>query len=57
MTNYDKWDVLWDTLWDEGHRSVERVPGTCIVECLTYVRHDYDWVDAIYIDHETIGGG
>ena len=47
----------WESLWDEGRRTVVRVPGTCVVECLAYVRHDYDDVDRIYIDHETIGGG
>lgn len=55
--NHDKWEALvWHSLWDDGHNVVERVPGTCVIECLSYVRHDYDDVDRIYIDHETIGG-
>ena len=58
MMDFDKWNSLvWHSLWDDGHHSVERVPGTCVIEALSYVHHDYDWVDHIYIDHETIGSG
>ena len=56
--DYDKWVALvWHALWDDRHDSVVRVPGTCVIETLAYVRHDYDEIDRLYIDHETIGGG
>lgn len=49
--------IVWDGLYDIGHGEVHRVPGTCLRETLSFLYFDWDDVDRIYIDCETIGGG
>lgn len=49
------WAVLVSSLFDwNGHRGIE-VPGTDLSEWLALVHADYDDVDAILLDLETIG--
>ena len=53
--NQDIHDILMDSLYDENHRGVRRILGVVIADWLSLVESDYDEVDAIYIDHETMG--
>lgn len=52
-----QWETLVDTLWDWGEGEVQKVPGVCLVEFINLAQHDYDDIDRLYIQHETIGGG
>lgn len=53
----EDWDVFTLSLYDDWNGRARRVPGVCLHEWLSYVHHDYDCVDRLYIDAETIGGG
>ena len=59
--NRDVWNVLFSSLWDwGGNRTGYGVPklvvGNSTVEWSLLMQYDYDWVDRMYIDVETIGG-
>ncbi len=43
-------------MWDEGIGEFYRLPGSCLVEWTDLVESDYNDIDRIYIDLETIGG-
>lgn len=47
------WTVLLVSLWD-GNREL---PGPTMHEWLPFVVHDWDEVDSLYLEGETIGGG
>lgn len=48
------WSVLIESLWT-GEKPNRMLPGVCLLEVLTYVQHDYDEVDRMLIDMETMG--
>lgn len=51
-----EWSNLIDSLWDEGRELCHMIPGASLGEWLSLVQHDYDEVDRLYLDHDTIGG-
>ena len=52
----EQWNKLvWQLKDWNGHRYM-LVPGVCLLEWLQYVQYDYDDVDRVYIDADTIGG-
>lgn len=52
MCCIEKWVPLMAALYDFG----QPVPGTDAGELLSLVEHDYDDVDRMLLDFETIGG-
>ncbi len=56
-------DMFWfDVLHDAVHtsaygRTCYPLPGVDLAEWRALHHHDYDDVDRLYVDHETIGGG
>lgn len=54
------WLILFDSLWDDGVGEIENVPylipGANTKDWTNLLRHDYDEVDRMYTESETIGG-
>ena len=53
---WEKWYPLLNSLYDGERYTGRQLPGSCITEWLEYIQHDWDAVDALYLDHEVIGG-
>ena len=53
------WAILMDGLYDENgwRRKAVLIPGQDPLEWLYFLQHGYDWVDDLYLEFETIGGG
>lgn len=59
--NILSWSILIDSLWDAGRlrRGVpdaHRLPGPSLPEWLGIVQKDFDEVDRLYLDSDTLGG-
>jgi hypothetical protein len=54
----NSWEEIVDALWDPGSEYWlgDVVPGVDLMEILSYAEQDYDWVDRLYVEHETQGG-
>lgn len=52
----NEWAIHVNALFDRGRGSSHQLPGTDLYELLCLVQCDYDDVDRLYIDHETVGG-
>jgi hypothetical protein len=51
------WSNLIDSLFDCGEGGLSfLLPGSDLGEWLCLIQHDYDEVDRLYLDYETIGG-
>lgn len=50
------WEALLSSLYDVGRDGGEFVPGVCVREWVELLRHDYDAVDMMYLDSDTLGG-
>jgi hypothetical protein len=55
------WFALFDSLWywlkkDEGSGRAQLVNGVCIEEWIRLWEHDWDEVDRLLLEYETIGG-
>lgn len=54
--NLSTWEILLDSLWDWDGEVPYQIPGPNLPEWLGVIEHDYEDVDRIYVDAETIGG-
>lgn len=50
------WSNLLNSLWDWDGEYNRRLPCQSTYEWLMYVQHDYDEIDRMYVDSESIGG-
>ena len=50
------WAILIVSLFDWGNRGAVKVPGPCVDEWLALAGCDFDDVDRMILDGETIGG-
>lgn len=51
------WDLIIDIAYDKGNSHMSRkLPGMDLGEWVRLIHCDYDWIDRLYIDSETIGG-
>lgn len=51
------WSDLIGSLYDHSKDDAHLLPGVNLYEWLELIRSDYDSVDRMLIDGETIGGG
>ena len=57
MKNNDVWSVLLESIWDQSiHGKKHLVRGQNLEEWCSLSQHDYDSIDKMLIDIETIGG-
>ena len=49
------WDTLVDCLYDRSERDIHPLPGQNWLEWVLLSQHDYDDVDKMLMDYETIG--
>lgn len=55
MTAIDHYTLLLDWIWDWDGVGYVRVPGADLQEWLALVQSDWDDVDRLYTEYETIG--
>ena len=58
--SWQTYAMLYGSLWDDGPGVVAAavphlLPGVDLDEWRRLARHDYDWIDMLYIDAETKG--
>ena len=52
----ETWTVLLCSIWDRGFKGASGfLPGSDLSEWLCLIQSDYDEIDRIYVDAETIG--
>ncbi len=56
MTKISTWSDLIGSLFDWNGKENEMITGPCLIEWLYVIQHDFDEVDALYLDFDICGG-